>query len=423
MLRNYLKISIAVLLRRKFLTFVNLFGAVLTLTVLVVAFAIFESVVSPAGAQDRQNHILTIQRTVLTGQRGTMISGPGRPFFDEYIATLRTPDRISYATRPIATTSYLQGRKVTSQLRRTDAVYWQILDFDVLGGRLLSPDDIDQGRFVAVINQATAETFFPDQSAIGETIAAGSDTFEVVGVVANEPVTSLLAYADIWVPLTTAVTGRDDWIGNGMAMLYVDDPARLRAAQDEYAHALDSFVYSPDPDQFERAISPASTSLEMLASEIVGEVFRGRRGPDIESFAKNMVTRFMGLAAGVILLFMALPAINMANLNIGRILERASEIGLRKAAGASRGVLAGQFIFENVVLCVLGGLLAFAVAPLVLGVLNETVFTYGQLRLNVPVFLAGFAFMLIFGVLSGAYPAWKMARLEPAAALRGLQHA
>lgn len=423
MLRNYLKISIAVLLRRKFLTFVNLFGAVLTLTVLVVAFAIFESTVSPAGAQHRQNHILTISRTVLTGPRGTMISGPGRPFFDDYIATLQTPDKISYATRPIATTSYLEGRKVTSRLRRTDAAYWQILDFELLDGRLLSADDIDQGRFVAVINQATADTFFPGQSAIGKTIAAGSESFEVVGVVANEPTTSQLAYADIWVPLTTAVTGKDDWIGNGIAMLYVDDPARLRAVRDEYTHAVDGFVYTPDPSQFERAISPASTSLEMLASEIIGDVFRASRAPDIESFAKSMVARFMGLAAGAMLLFMTLPAINMANLNIGRMLERASEIGLRKAAGASRGVLAGQFIFENVVLCVLGGLLAFAVAPLVLHMLNENVFTYGQLRLNVPVFLAGFAFVLIFGVLSGAYPAWKMARLEPAAALRGLQHA
>ncbi|HEU4616948.1 MAG TPA: FtsX-like permease family protein, partial [Gammaproteobacteria bacterium] len=82
-----------------------------------------------------------------------------------------------------------------------------------------------------------------------------------------------------------------------------------------------------------------------------------------------------------------------------------------------------QFVFENVVLSVLGGLAAFAIAPLVLGLLNETVFTYGRLTLDVPVFLAGFCFVLLFGVLSGAYPAWKMARLEPAAALRGLQHA
>ena len=62
MLHNYLKISIAVLLRRKFLTFVNLFGSALTLTVLIVAYSAFDSIVSPAGAQHRQDQILTIDR-------------------------------------------------------------------------------------------------------------------------------------------------------------------------------------------------------------------------------------------------------------------------------------------------------------------------------------------------------------------------
>ena len=102
MFTNYLKISLAVLLRRKFLTFVNLFGAVLTLSVLVVAFAIFENTVSPSGAQHRQDHILVVERAMLTGNRGTIISGPGPAFFRNYIAPLEVPDRISYTSNPLS---------------------------------------------------------------------------------------------------------------------------------------------------------------------------------------------------------------------------------------------------------------------------------------------------------------------------------
>ena len=70
----------------------------------------------------------------------------------------------------------------------------------------------------------------------------------------------------------------------------------------------------------------------------------------------------------------------------------------------------------------LGGVLAFAAAPFLLSFLND-IFSYGRFRLNVSVFLAGLVFVAVFGVLSGLYPAWKMARLEPAAALRGQRHA
>jgi putative ABC transport system permease protein len=425
MLRNYLKISIAVLLRRKFLTFVNLFGAVLTLTVLVVAYAIFDSIVSPAGAQHRQNHILLITNVLLARERGLFLTwGPGMAFHERYIATLETPDRISFAMGVTPVISYVDGRKLTSQVRRTDAAYWEILDFTILDGRVLAADDIEQGRFVAVINQATADRYFPGTPAVGRTLVAGQQSFEVIGVVANEPETSLLAFSDIWVPLTTATTNyRDEWVGPGhFAMLYVEDPSRRRAVREEYRQALEDFEFTPAPGEFQRAVSSAQTMLETVARQMIPRFGQLGSPPSVESLTRSRVADLAGLATVGMLLFMSLPAINMANLNIGRILERAPEIGLRKATGASRRVLAGQFIFENVVLCTLGGLVAFAVAPIVLALLNDTVFTYGRLTLNVPVFAAGFAFILIFGVLSGAYPAWKMAKLEPATALRGLQH-
>ncbi len=53
---------------------------------------------------------------------------------------------------------------------------------------------------------------------------------------------------------------------------------------------------------------------------------------------------------GAALLFMLLPTVNLVNLNVSRIMERASEIGVRKAFGASSRTLVGQFVVENLVL-------------------------------------------------------------------------
>src|SRR5690606_27242941 len=255
--------------------------------------------------------------------------------------------------------------------------------------------------------------FFPGRTALGESIAVNQQSFEVVGVVADEPETSRLAYADIWVPLTTAESDyRKRWLGDGSVMLYVEDPARRRAVQDEYRDALRGFEYPNDPTLYHTALSSADTALDSIAATLLGR--ENGRAP---------TARFVAAALLVALLAMLLPAINMANLNVGRIFERAPEIGLRKATGASTRTLVGQLVFENVVLVFVGGMLAFAITPVLLAFLNRTYFAYGTLGLNLPVFTAGLLFIVLFGVLSGAYPGWRMARLEPAAALRGLGHA
>jgi putative ABC transport system permease protein len=117
---------------------------------------------------------------------------------------------------------------------------------------------------------------------------------------------------------------------------------------------------------------------------------------------------------------MLLPTLNLVNLQVSRILERASEIGVRKAFGASSRTLVGQFVVENVALTVVGGVLGFLVSRLVLDALTASGFlAYARFTMNPRIFLYGFGLAVFFGVLSGAYPAWRMSRLHPVLALRG----
>jgi putative ABC transport system permease protein len=126
------------------------------------------------------------------------------------------------------------------------------------------------------------------------------------------------------------------------------------------------------------------------------------------------------LLAAAAFLFALLPAVNLVNLNTSRIMERASEIGVRKAFGARSRSLVGQFIVENLVLTLTGGALGFVLSWGCLVGLNASgLIPYAQFTMNLRVFVYGLGLAVFFGLLSGVYPAWRMSRLHPVAALKG----
>jgi putative ABC transport system permease protein len=112
--------------------------------------------------------------------------------------------------------------------------------------------------------------------------------------------------------------------------------------------------------------------------------------------------------------------VNLVNINISRIMERASEIGVRKAFGAPSRTLVGQFLVENILLTLVGSVIGFVLSVLALRAVSQSgLFTYAHFSLNPRVFAYGILAALAFGLLSGVYPAWRMSRLNPVDALRG----
>jgi putative ABC transport system permease protein len=127
-----------------------------------------------------------------------------------------------------------------------------------------------------------------------------------------------------------------------------------------------------------------------------------------------------GQMIGIGLLFMLLPAINLVNINVSRIIERSSEIGVRKAFGASRRTLLGQFIIENIFLTLFAGGIAFILAWVTIAIVNDSgLLPFGHLGMNPSVVMVCLGLSLFFGVFSGVIPAYRMSRLNAVDALRG----
>ncbi len=164
----------------------------------------------------------------------------------------------------------------------------------------------------------------------------------------------------------------------------------------------------PDTSPVNKAIGDTETQFEFASRQFS------------PGQADNHPKSLLAGIAMLMVLFMLLPAVNLININISRIMERAGEIGVRKAFGASSWTLVGQFVVENVLLTLIGGAIALAGSYLVLQALTESgLIPYAQFHLNYRIFLYGLSLAVFFGLFSGVYPAWKMSRLHPVQALKG----
>lgn len=410
MFRSYLKLAWRVLWRRKFFTIISLFGICFTLTVLMIATAVLDHIFAPLAPEVRQSRTLGIYRARMTGERMQTTSMPGYLLLDRYARNLPGVERMAIFAMPRMVYSYHQGQRIRSFIKRTDGEYWRVLDFAFLEGSPYTDQDVASGAMVAVINATTRDRFFGGAPAVGRTLEADGLRFRVIGVVPDVPIVRLVSNGDIYAPLTTAKTDayRRELLGGHGGLLLARSPADFPAIKAE----LETRIRAAELPgrQWKTLIAPAETFFEFAAGNLLG----GRDEP------RSHPERLWGLLALAGFLFSLLPAVNLVNLNMSRIMERASEIGVRKAFGASSRTLVGQFVVENLVLTILGGLAGLALSMLALAALNASgLIPYAQFTMNYRVFLYGLGLAVFFGLLSGVYPAWRMSRLHPVQALKG----
>ncbi|MCB0555256.1 MAG: ABC transporter permease [Phaeodactylibacter sp.] len=413
MIFNYLKITLKVLRRNKFFTFVSLFGIVFTLLILIVISAFLDHLIAPHYPDVNRGRCLYVGKVDCSNpEEGSHKMGPpSYHFLDTYVRTLKTPKMVGVASMPSFANAYIGSRRLKLNLKFSNSEFWAITAFDFLEGKAFNQQNIDNGDYVAVINERTRDNYFGgDASVVGKAIVVENVSYRVIGVVKDVPITRPIVAADVYLPYTVEKSQAKSLslTGNYFGILLADSPADFPSIKEEYQHAI-SKIPMPMEDEgftFNQLNTEADTYLAYFLS--------------IGLLSFDSTGTFYTIIGIFMLLFMLLPAINLVNLNMSRIMERSSEIGIRKAFGASAGRLVGQFLIENIFITLLGGAIAVLLALLVIYIFNDSGLIPGaDLTINPQVLLVGLAACLAFGLLSGVVPAMRMSRLNVVDALRG----
>ncbi|QTE37908.1 FtsX-like permease family protein [Mucilaginibacter gossypii] len=406
MLKNYLKIAIAVLKRRKFFTFISLFGISFTLTILIVLTAFIDKVIGDNYPDKKRDRSLYITRIQESGDNNMMSSTLSYYFLSHYTSMMKTPVKVAISSMFKGTNTYVNNKKIAVNFKYTNADYWDVLDYDFTEGKPFNKQQVSNADRVAIISEDMKRQYFGDVTqVVGKYIEADNVNYRVIGVVKNVPVTNYMLYSDIYLPYTVS---KEDYkskgyLGGYLGILLANSPGDVPKMKAEYENIIKRVPV--ERKEFKHLYSHANTFFRSYVDT----------GNEEHSGVFIVVTAI----SIFVFIFTLLPTLNLVNINITRIMERSSEIGVRKAFGASSKTLVYQFIVENLILTLLGGLIGIVLSLIVLSAINNAnLIANLELSINFTVLFIGLLVCLVFGLLSGVYPAWRMSKLNVVTALK-----
>ena len=420
MLGNYLTTALRLLWRERGYAAINIFGLAVgfCLCLLVIQLAAYQ--LSVGDFHDKKDRVFRVLGPVLWGeaQYTGVLPIPLGPTLKEQLPEVEEAIRFSFNRLRLLRVGDEEG--IYERVRGVEAGVFDMFSLPLLRG---DPKTALSRPQTLVLTEPLARRLFGESDPIGQVVRVGEEfDCEVTGIVGPLPSSSLLQFSGL-LSLTAAT---EPMMASGTTMM----ASGMTTVSGWNASAFETFVQltpGADPAAVAARIpdivkearklpeAPGAYALQPLKSiyfdtEVHSGVIRG---------GNPMYLVICAILAVVILTIAGVNYVNLATARAGR---RIHEIGVRKALGAHRGQLMRQLLSESVLLSAAATVLGIVMAEvmvLLLPAITGFNFEWSALRWTSSTYAGAAALAVGVGLIAGAYPAWVVARFQPATVVQG----
>jgi putative ABC transport system permease protein len=269
--------------------------------------------------------------------------------------------------------------------------------FSIARGRFISAFDQEHARPVVVLGAAISESLFPNSDPLGQTIRINGATYEVIGVFEHDQGLFLGPGVDIFAIIPLSNFKKQYPEAKELILIFtLPEDVNVEAAQGEVIQAM---------RRLRRIPADKDNDFELSSPDFLSNLWNQLTGALV---ILTTVISSIGLLVG---------GIGVMNIMLISVTERTQEIGVRKAIGARRADVRLQFLFEAVVLTLVGGtigiLIGAAISTLVRTLVPSIPASLSYLWVSI-----GFIISVGVGLFFGYYPANVAANLDPIDCLR-----
>lgn len=427
---NYLKQILAEFKEQSLAIWLSIVGTALAIFIVMAVFIVTDIPYSEVRPESCRKSLLIGMGIDFVGDNGGGVSaGLSKKWAENLYGDLDGIEKMAFFSSNIADIS-APGHPIREMdLRTADDRYWDVFDFKFIAGKPYTKEENDAKMKVAVLSERTARMLFGTTDVVGREFNIAQLPYKVTGVIQDVSPLFQFAYGDVYIPMEYGTSrGDEDWMTEYMGQCWVA-LMKKPGVSDESIKAQVKARY----DMANGEIKKRHWELKWHESPYNIEEYEAlKANPYRDTPDTSSSRRIRWLIYTVLLL---IPAINLSGMSRSRLHRRISEIGVRRAFGATRLRVVGELLAENFFITLLGGALVFIFCMIAVGLFTNLFVNTGWAPIWWDYHISGnptfdlifswkaFGFAILFcfflNLFSSGIPVWKAASVNPAEAISG----